>query len=86
MLKLRQALCCAEIFLPAGKLRGGSESWSPHRWVAAARPLPGASPAFVGIAAPCSGGLLCLLAPALLPHGGNSLSPTIARVPSHRAF
>lgn len=56
-------LRCEEISLPAGKLRGGLEFWSLQCWVAAVHPVPGASPAFVGIAAPCSDGHLCLLAP-----------------------
>ena len=80
-------LCCAEISLPAGKLRGGSEFWSLHRWVAAVHPAPGASPAFVAISAPCLDGHLCLLAPCpTSPWGKQFVSSTSCSCPRPRGI
>lgn len=54
--------------------RGGSEFGCLHRCVSAVCPVPGASPALAGTAAPCSDGHRCLLPPRSTSRGGSSLS------------
>lgn len=65
MLKLRQA--CAVQKSPSHL--ENPEFWALHCWVSAVHPVLGASPAFLGMSAPCPDRHLCLLAPCPLPKG-----------------
>lgn len=80
MLKRRQAaVLCRNL---SQLQRGGSEFGCLHRCVSAVCPVPGASPALAGTAAPCSDGHRCLLPPrSTSPWGKQSVSlPELLRL------